>query len=320
MSSTNLEVVFEGPAVKAGTIDARLLSDSLAGYSEVFARANSIINGEASEAAVLVVSNFKHGSFVAGLQLVQNIVEQSQQLITAHNFFDAAGLSAVIGFAWKNRDAVKDSLIDLYKWLKGGKPDKAVQIGNNTEITLGQNKKTVSTIIYNLYGDAAIRTALGKLTSPLRHAAIDRIATKQDGIEQNVIEKAEAEFFEPEPLQLESSASPMEGQRETVLIVTKVSFVEGTTWSFIEKGATLTAKIEDEDFWSRVHQHTLVFGEGDSLRVLLHWKVVQSRSKKLMPKNTIDKVYEVLVRPKQMRLDGGKDDDAVLLPGKQFAE
>lgn len=31
MSSTNLEIVFEGPAVKTGTIDARLLADSLFG-------------------------------------------------------------------------------------------------------------------------------------------------------------------------------------------------------------------------------------------------------------------------------------------------
>ena len=61
MSSTNLEVVFEGPAVKSGMIDARLLGDSLTGYSEVFARTNAVVNGEASEAAVLVQSEFKAG-------------------------------------------------------------------------------------------------------------------------------------------------------------------------------------------------------------------------------------------------------------------
>jgi hypothetical protein len=45
VSSANLEVVFEGPAVKSGTIDARLLAESLIGYSEVFTRANAILNG-----------------------------------------------------------------------------------------------------------------------------------------------------------------------------------------------------------------------------------------------------------------------------------
>lgn len=308
MSSTNLEVVFEGPAVKSGMIDARLLADSLAGYSEVFTRANSLINGQASEATVLVQSEFKSGSFVAGLQFAQNIVEQAQHLITAHTFFDAAGLTAVIGFAWKHRDVVKDSLIDLYKWLKGGKPDRAVQMGSSTELTLGQNKKTVSNVVYNLYGDSAIRMALGRLTSPLRHAAIDRITNRSNGEEQVTIEKAEAAYFEPEPLSLKSDNSDMEGHRETVLIVSKVSFVEGTTWGFIERGATVTARIEDESFWEKVHQHTLTFGEGDQLRVLLHWKVIKSRGKKLTPKNTIEKVYEVLTRPKQLRLDDAGDN------------
>jgi hypothetical protein len=93
MSSTNLEVVFEGPAVKSGTIDARLLCESLAGYSEVFIRSNSIANGDVSQANVLVRSEFKGGSFIAGLELVQNFTEQVQHLITGHPFFDAAGTS-----------------------------------------------------------------------------------------------------------------------------------------------------------------------------------------------------------------------------------
>ncbi len=306
MSSTNLEVVFEGPAVKSGTIDARLFADSLIGYSEIFARTNAMVNGETSEATVLVQSEFKAGSFIAGLELVQNVAEQARHLITAHPFFDATGLAALIGFISKNREAIRDSLLDLYKWLKGKKPDKAVQVGNNVEVTLGQNKKTVASVVYNLYGDSAIRAALGRVTSPLRQAAIDRISVKQDGLEQAVIEKSEAEYFEPEPLQLESDSSRMEGQRETVLIVSKLSFVEGTMWSFIEKGATLVAKIEDEDFWEKVHQHKFTFGEGDRLRVLLHWKVVQDRRNKLVPKNAILKVYEVVERPMQMRLNGAE--------------
>jgi len=315
MSSTNLEVFFEGPAVKSGTIDARVLADSLIGYSEVFARTNAIVNGEVSEAAVLVQSEFRAGSFIAGLELVQNIAEHARHLITAHPFFDATGLAALIGFITKNREAVRDSLIDLYKWLKGEKPDKAVQVGdNNTEITLGQNKKTVNNVVYNLYGDVAIRSALERLTSPLRNAAIDRIAVSQDGEEQAVIEKSEAEYFEPEPLELSSDSSEMEGQRETVLIVSKLSFVEGSTWTFLEKGGTVVARIEDEGFWKQVHQHNVTFGEGDRLRVLLHWKVVQARSKKLVPKNTIEKVYEVLERPVQMRLGGKKDDEIVSPP------
>lgn len=168
-------------------------------------------------------------------------------------------------------------MIDLYKWLKGGKPEKIVQVGNNIELTLGPNKKTVSNIVYNLYGDYAIRSALGRVTNPLRQAAIDRISVKQDGTEQTSFEKSESAYFEAEPLQLDSNDTPMEGTRETVLIVSKLSFVEGTTWTFFERGATVVAKIEDDEFWAQIHQHKLTFGEGDRLKVSLNWKVVSKQ-------------------------------------------
>ena len=65
MSSTEIQLVFEGSAVQSGMIDAGVFAESLAGYSEIFRRANAIANGDASEAAVLVESNFKAGSFIA---------------------------------------------------------------------------------------------------------------------------------------------------------------------------------------------------------------------------------------------------------------
>ncbi len=306
MSSSDLEVVFEGPALQAGSMDAHLLGESLLGYSELFNRANFLVNGEASATAVLVKSNFRRGSFITDLELIQNIIEEAKHLITAHPFLDATALAGVIGFVLKNRELVQESLIGLYKWLKGGKPDKVVQVGNNVELTLGQSKKTVSKVVLNLYGDSAIRSALGRVTGSLREAGINRISIRQDGAEQAAFDKAEAEYFEPEPLQLESGESPTEGTRETVLIVSKLSFVEGTTWTFFERGATVVAKIEDEEFWSKVHQHKVTFGEGDQLRVILSWHVTPNKSKKLVAKNTITKVKEVMEDPTQLNLDRGE--------------
>lgn len=158
---------------------------------------------------------------------------------------------------------------------------------------------------FNLYGDAAIAAALGRLTGPLRQAEIDRITVKQDGKEQAAIEKPEAEYFEAERFQLESDEAPLEGERTTVLIVSKLSFTEGTTWTFLERGAIVNAKIEDAEFWEKVHQHKITFGEGDRLRVDMIWKTERRRNK-LTAKNTITKVHEVVVEHKQMRLESGK--------------
>lgn len=305
MSTTEIQLVFEGSAVQSGMIDARLLAESLAGYSEIFRRANDIANGEASEATVFVESNFKAGSFTAGLQLEQHIIETARNLITHHEFLTAGGLAALIGFIKKG-----ESLVDLWKWLKGKKPEKVTQVGNNTEITFGPNKKTVNNVVHNFYGDSAIRAAFGRATEPLRQPGIDRISVKQDGKEQVAFEKEEAPIFEAEPLQLEGNAVPTEGERDAVLIVSKLSFNEGSKWTFFEQGGTVVAKIEDEEFWQKVHKHDVTFGEGDSLRVRLHWQVIEQNNK-LVQKNRILRVHQVLEKPKQMRLDGSKDDDVV---------
>ena len=201
-----------------------------------------------------------------------------------------------------------ESLIDLWKWLRGKKPEKVTQVGNNTEITIGQNKKTVSNVVYNMYGDEVIRTAFGHATQPLRQPGIDRISVKQDGIEQAAFEREEAPMFEAEPLELDPDSPPTEGERDAVLVVSRLSFKEGSQWTFFEEGGTVVAKVEDKEFWDKIHQHTVTFGEGDRLRVRLHWKLIE-KNHKLTQKNRIVRVYQVLERPKQMRLDGGKDDE-----------
>lgn len=307
MSTTEVQLVFEGSAVQQGMIDAQLFADALAGYSLIFRRANDVANGYASEASVLLESDFRRGSFIVSLQFEQHLLETAANLITNHQFLTAGGIATIIGFVKKSGE-LGESLIDLWKWLKGNKPDKVTQTGNNTEITFGVNKKTVSNVVYNLYGDSAIRAAFAKATQPLRRDGFSRIAVRKENAEQVAFDKEEAAYFESDPLYLEPENTPTEGERDALLIVSKIAFAEGSSWTFFEQGGTVVARIEDEEFWQKVHDHTVKFGEGDRLKVRLHWKV-QEKNGKLKQNNRIIRVYEVLDRPKQMRLDGRKDDD-----------
>jgi hypothetical protein len=307
MSSIEIQLVFEGEAVQKGMIDAELFAQSLTGYTQIFRRANAVVNGEASESAVLVESDFKAGSFIVSLQFEQHLIESATHFITNHQFLSAASLAAAIGFVKKGSEW-GESLIDLWKWLRGKKPDKVSQVGNNTEITVGTNKKTVNNIVYNLYGDSAVRAAFGGATEPLRREGFNRIAVRQENAEQVAFDKEDAAYFEAVSLQLEPNHLPTEGERDAVLIVSKIAFTEGSTWSFFEQGGTVAAKIEDEEFWQKVHEHAIKFGEGDMLKVKLNWKV-EEKNGKLKQKNRIVRVYQVYDRPKQMRLDGGKDDE-----------
>jgi hypothetical protein len=163
VSTTNVELVFDGPGVKDGLMDASLLAESLAGYSHTFNRANDLLNGEDSEAVVFVQSEFRKGSFIVDLQLVQTISEHARQLISAHPILDSAGISSALGLGWQHKETIKDGLVGLYKWLKGKKPDSALSVGDSTEVTFGVNKKTVTNNVFHLYGDEAIRQGMSKL-------------------------------------------------------------------------------------------------------------------------------------------------------------
>src|SRR5439155_17764519 len=103
-------------------------------------------------------------------------------------------------------------------------------------------------------GDSAIRAAFGRATEPLRQPGIDRISVKQDGKEQVAFEKEEAPIFEVEPLQLEGDAVPTEGERDASLIISKLAWDEKSTWTFFEQGGKVVAKIDDQEFWQKVHR------------------------------------------------------------------
>ena len=90
---------------------------------------------------------------------------------------------------------------------------------------------------------------------------------KQDGKEQTVFEKSEAEYFEAEPLRLQPEEEQMEGERDAVLVVAKLSFREGLNWTFFEQGATVVAKIED----------VVRFADAKGRADLVFWNVCERR-------------------------------------------
>jgi hypothetical protein len=56
-TSTDVQLVFGGEAVRTGTIDARVLGTALTAYSEAFSRANALVNGREAQATVRVPSD-----------------------------------------------------------------------------------------------------------------------------------------------------------------------------------------------------------------------------------------------------------------------
>ena len=140
---------------------------------------NALVNGEVSQAVVLVQSDFKRGSFIAGLEFVQNFTEQAANLITAHHFLTADLLAHIIGFLSGDggKEIVKEfgkavgigTVLELARLLRGKKPDEVKPVDPETvQLKKWNESATVNVNVYNMYGDSAIRAGLDKITSPLR--------------------------------------------------------------------------------------------------------------------------------------------------------
>ncbi|MGE5110554.1 MAG: hypothetical protein ACM3JB_06845 [Acidobacteriaceae bacterium] len=298
-TSTDVQLVFDGEAVRTGTIDARVLGTALTAYSEAFSRANALVNGREAQAAVRVDANFQTGSFDVSLVLVQGILENAQTLLDAAK--TALELALLLGIIKH-----PESVIALLKFLKGGKPEKVSKLGDKVQVEFNGLKKEVTNISYYLYGDEVIRKAMASGTSALALPGIDSISFRHGGMEPETIVKEEAPYFKADELELTGDES-LSGERDAVLTISKLSFKEGTKWSFYDEGAMLSATIEDADFFRDVHERKIRFADGDRLQVHLKWELIEKNGR-FVAENIITKVHRVVPRKRQQRLDGGKDD------------
>ena len=68
-----------------------------------------------------------------------------------------------------------------------------------------------------------------------------------------VLSKEDVQSFKVNDFALEEE-TPLRGERDAVITISKLSFKEGTKWSFFENGSSFTARIDDEDFFKEVHE------------------------------------------------------------------
>lgn len=161
-------------------------------------------------------------------------------------------------------------LLQLKQYLKGKKPDVAINIDNNTKITIGSYNITVPSDVYDLYENN------GKVNDCI------------EGLFNKLSEKPEIEGFVvemkgEEPLRIDSSDFPgMSRQNELLeqeedisktvkaqVSVVKVVFQRNRKWEFIYLGNKISAEIDDELFWGKIDSSGVRFGKGDVLFVKL---------------------------------------------------
>ena len=80
MSKSKFQLAFDGPALRAGTMEIGELASSLLAIGDLIRDANQQLNENRAEVSVRVKADFKGGSFDIALLLDQSLLEQAKNV------------------------------------------------------------------------------------------------------------------------------------------------------------------------------------------------------------------------------------------------
>ncbi|MEK6540851.1 MAG: hypothetical protein AABZ45_01885 [Pseudomonadota bacterium] len=300
MTPTHIRVVYAGPAVEDGEMDVSQFASSLLALGKLIENADSIRTGEAGRVKVRVRSDLKRGSFDVGIAV--HWLESLKDATIAWALTpEGAGTLALLGFLGLN---VKDvavfggkGVLQTVRWLKGRRiAQKTVLIDGNTElVTDDGDMLTVDTVVAQLVDEPTIRQPLEKFTEPLREDGVEEI--RFEDISGDYVEKilaAEADNF---AANAGSDPTSSDTFRATYQIK-RLFFERGRKWRLSSGAQTITAEIEDEQFWHKVESSQMAFAKEDYLVCVVRMDQWFSPNG-LKTEYTVEKVEQHIPSPKQ---------------------
>lgn len=285
------EVTFHGPAVVNHSMSARDFGESMIALGQLVEIASEKLHGTERKGELLIKAP-KPGS----LEVVfQYIGEQGVSLF--HR--DPVG---VIQLLLGGSGASVIGLFQLYKRLKGKRPERAVESDGNTQLEIGGNNNTVNVFnqTYNLYIDPEARRITRSFVAPLNGKGIDRMEIKR-GDHTEVLNENEFGYYE---IDLDGEHEINETTQDLYVNIVSLSFNPDFSWrvSTGEEETSLSVKITDQDFMKKVAQGSERFRKGDTLYVQM--KTTQSVDEgKIKTEREICKVYRHINKDEQIGLD-----------------
>jgi hypothetical protein len=302
MSTSRFVIAFDGPGVDAGTIDVRDLAPALLSLSKAVDAANRSINGDRIPARIQVKAT-SVGCFEVDLDLVLHGWEAIKGLLLSEDGQAAAQLLNWLGFLGGSA-----GLVQLYRWLNGRRPEKAVQAGSMVTIYAGGESFTVPLEVLRLYRELAVNRALTELLDTLENDRVTRIEFRRaPGMPpEETLTKADKDAFviaEPD------DETIVDETRHMALSIRSLAFQEGNKWRLFDGQNVITATIEDPAFLARVDSNEIRFAKSDVLICLV--QTIQKQGVDgLKTEHRVKEVIEFRSAPRQISLFDPEDPNA----------
>lgn len=308
VQTETIRIAYDGPALANGAMDIKDLAPALLAFADLVKRANTVIGNKRPIDILLTADDIHKGSFDISMQLVYSTLEQAK-LFTG--FMEESGLNAlieVLGFGSSIISGGVYGVFQLIKALKNRKVSNVQQDANTgvTMITLSdgtQIKTTAQTL--NVFVDHEVRKNIESVIRPLRKSGIDSFEFRkpykiEDKNALFSIQKDEIEYFDSPKLETVEVPDNITEQ-ELIVRIVSVVFEKNQKWRFSDGESSFWAKIDDEEFWSRVQEGNLAFRDGDQLKVKIQ-SVQKITNNNLTTEKVIVKVIDAIHKPTQIKL------------------
>lgn len=264
-----IKIKFDGNLVSDGELAVGVLAPALMSFEALMSEANSIVNGREYNVALKVSANIKRGSFEIELNsgLLEGLV----------GFFSSAPITALLNvFALLGIGRKGVGAISIIKdKLKGRTVESIEEEQDGFLLKVDGEEIKISREEYRFLESKRARDALHAIFyETLNTNGIDEVKISDEEGESVEIKKEEAHFFISRAI-TEEMLSVREYEKDVNCI--QVPFVDSLIWKFSDGVTSFNARMNDQEFISKVSSGEITFSAKDTFRIKVKEEQIQTR-------------------------------------------